>query len=251
MPMRSQPSECSEMVSQVLFGEEYDILRAEGRWTQIRTRYDNYEGWVDFKLSVALPDDELERWRSLPRLVIPTPCVLAMPEGASVPISLTGGSEVRADENGVFSIGTRRYVLDLDDLESKRTHNLMEAASRLLGVPYLWGGRTFFGIDCSGFVQAVYKSVGVDLPRDASQQVHLGSEVAFGNERVGDLAFFVNDNGRICHVALCSGKGQVIHSSGEVRFDRLTSEGIYNDERATLTHKLLVIKRLPPEQSED
>jgi cell wall-associated NlpC family hydrolase len=109
----------------------------------------------------------------------------------------------------------------------------------------LWGGRTFLGIDCSGFTQLVYKLNGVQLPRDAYQQAELGEFVVFLDQaKVGDLAFFVNDADKVTHVGLLLGDGKVIHASGKVRIDKIDSHGIFDEKQGKHTHILKCIKRI-------
>ncbi len=111
--------------------------------------------------------------------------------------------------------------------------------------PYLWGGRTFWGIDCSGFTQLIYKIAGLQLPRDAWQQAEIGETIDFLNEtKLGDLAFFDNENGRITHVGIMNGQGEILHASGKVRIDLIDSYGVFNETKGKHTHKLRTIKRM-------
>jgi len=118
-------------------------------------------------------------------------------------------------------------------------------AQSFLNVPYVWGGRNFYGMDCSGFIQVVFAIKGIDLPRDASQQVNLGHIVSFVEEaRAGDIAFFDDEEGNIVHVGMCLGRGEIIHASGRVRMDKFDHQGIFDGEKRRYSHKLRVIKRV-------
>ena len=122
---------------------------------------------------------------------------------------------------------------------------MLSFALRFLRAPYLWGGRTPAGIDCSGFTQLIYKSIGVLIPRDASQQVELGNALDFASEaQIGDLAFFQNEEGRIVHVGMVCALGKIIHASGQVRIDKLDDTGIFNADKGQYSHHLRIIKRI-------
>lgn len=123
--------------------------------------------------------------------------------------------------------------------------NPIEEAKKMLGSPYLWGGRTFMGIDCSGFTQMVFKSCGIRLLRDASQQATQGTPVTSVDAALpGDLCFFQNPQGRITHVGLYMGEGRIIHASGEVRIDCLTDVGIWVESTQSYSHKFHSIRRV-------
>jgi len=122
---------------------------------------------------------------------------------------------------------------------------LIKTAFLYLNAPYLWGGKTPFGIDCSGFTQMVYKLNGHKLLRDASLQATQGEALSFIEEsEPGDLAFFDNNEGLITHVGIIMQDNYIIHAHGKVRIDRLDHSGIYNVDSRTHTHKLRVIKKI-------
>lgn len=123
--------------------------------------------------------------------------------------------------------------------------NIVNTALLYLNTPYLWGGKTPFGIDCSGFTQMVYKLNGFNILRDASQQASQGEVLSFIEESSpGDLAFFDNNEGEITHVGIIMEDHRIIHAHGKVRIDLLDQSGIYNLDTKTHSHKLRVIKKI-------
>ena len=122
---------------------------------------------------------------------------------------------------------------------------MIDQALKYFNAPYLWGGRSPLGIDCSGLTQIIYKMAGYAIPRDAGQQVHCGKALSFIEEtKPGDLAFFDNDEGRIIHVGIIWEKNKIIHASGKVRIDNVDQFGIYNLETKRYTHQMRVMKRI-------
>jgi gamma-D-glutamyl-L-lysine dipeptidyl-peptidase len=243
IPLRLEPSDKSEIVSQVLFGEHFEIIEQLKQWSKIKMQFDDYEGWVDSKqfqiisetnfkqLSeevIILNGDLVEYITDHNNLLIPIPL------GAS--ISFLNNSE----------INTSNYNFEGTKISGvKPKSELIRTAFMYLNAPYLWGGKNPFGIDCSGFTQMVYKLNGYKLLRDASQQAKQGEALSFIEEsEPGDLAFFDNDEGNIIHVGIIMEDNYIIHASGKVRIDRLDHLGIYNAETNKHTHKLRVIKKI-------
>ncbi|MGB1039109.1 MAG: NlpC/P60 family protein [Bacteroidia bacterium] len=218
IPLRGEPRSSAEMVSQLLFGETYSILRTEGEWSLIKMDYDGYEGW--------LSESSISEYSSTSNRTVQSGLLLTdLNDIAGGTVISSMGSEL----NIVDGMNHRLYVQDL--------------AKKFLGTPYLWGGRHFSGIDCSGFVQIIYKVIGVALPRDASQQQKVGKPVPFDNLFVGDLVFF-EKNERVMHVGMIIEKGKIIHSHGKVRIDTLTKDGIVNSDSGKKTHSYHSAKRL-------
>ena len=121
---------------------------------------------------------------------------------------------------------------------------IKQVAFKFLNTSYLWGGKSVFGIDCSGFTQMTYKFLNVPLPRDAWQQAEKGTVINFLQEaHCGDLAFFDSEAGNIIHVGILLNEHEIIHSSGKVRIDKIDTQGILNLESKQRTHKLRIIKR--------
>lgn len=244
IPMRKEPSQISEQVSQVLFGETFDITEENEAWYFIRMHFDGYKGWISKKMATILeselPKEHVYVKDALARIILPG----KEPEFIHIP----GGSTLIPSETG-FTGSNIFYTLDpvctLHHLGSPI--EIEEVARKFLHAPYLWGGRTIFGIDCSGFTQIVYKMNGIGIPKDAYQQAEIGEPVQFVEDtRTGDLAFFDNEEGRITHTGIILGKSQIIHASGEVRIDKFDHQGIFNEEDNAYTHKLRLIKRIIP-----
>ncbi|HEY0896250.1 MAG TPA: C40 family peptidase [Sphingobacteriaceae bacterium] len=247
IPLRAEPSDRSEMVSQLLFGDHVEILEREEKWCRVRMDYDDYEGWLDPKQLAEISEAEYREFGNSTDILGLQPCHRARHEQTGEALHLMPGSTLPGYRHPVFGAGEIRLRLEGEALKQRRESfdREVEAVSRFyLNAPYLWGGKTPFGIDCSGLTQIVYKQFGIRLQRDASQQALQGELVAFLQEaRTGDLAFFDNDEGRITHVGIMIGNAEVVHASGRVRIDSIDDQGIFNRELNRYTHQLRVIKR--------
>jgi hypothetical protein len=243
IPLRLEPSDRSEIVSQVLFGEHFEVLEELNQWRRIRMQFDSYEGWVDSKQFQVISEINFNQLSEdafvlnsdlIEYISAPNNTLLPIPLGAS--LSFLNYSDVNSSHfefEGNKTSGT------------KEKSNLISTAFLYLNSPYLWGGKTPFGIDCSGFTQMVYKLNGYKLLRDAAQQAAQGEALSFIEEsEPGDLAFFDNEEGNIIHVGIIMENNYIIHASGKIRIDRLDHLGIYNPETNKHTHKLRVIKKI-------
>ena len=246
VPVRSSASDKSEMVSQLLFGEMVEILEKKGTWAKVRCSWDNYIGWIDIKQVKIITPSEFKSYSenhscSL-ELIQP-----AISDDYYLPIAL--GSNLPNYDGLRFSFNGSSFTFSgqvITPVEIEAQADLvLKIARRYLFAPYLWGGRSPLGIDCSGFTQVVFKMVGKNLPRDAYEQVEQGDLVDFIEEsQDGDLAFFENRKGKISHVGILLPEGQIIHASGQVRIDKIDHYGIFNTEKEKYTHRLRVIKRI-------
>lgn len=243
--MRAEPTDRSEMVNVVLFGEAFEILERQPKWIKIRLQHDGYEGWIDPQMCTLIPEEEYERIRTSPKYFNSAIASEIKDENGRV-FSLTKGACFPGMEGKEVKIGPHRFHFNGPFQNSAKDRNtLIETALSYTGTPYLWGGRTTFGIDCSGFTQMVYRMNGIYLPRDASQQAKKGTTLSFLEEcQPGDLAFFDNAEGAIVHVGIVMEDYKIIHASGRVRIDTLDHSGIYNEELGKHTHKLRVLKSL-------
>ncbi|MBD3724303.1 MAG: C40 family peptidase [Flavobacteriaceae bacterium] len=243
VPVRLEPSDRSEQVTQLLFGEHFTILEQQQKWTKIKIAYDNYEGWIDNKQYQEISEKQFNSLNESP-IVLSADLIefISSPKNELLPISIGSSLSFLNDD----SINITNFAFEgVKTCGEKPKVNLVKTAYMYLNAPYLWGGKTPFGIDCSGFTQMVYKLNGYKLLRDASQQATQGEALSFIEEsEPGDLAFFDNEEGTIIHVGIMLENNHIIHASGKVRIDFLDHLGIYNAETNRHTHKLRVIKKI-------
>lgn len=237
-PVRADHSDRAEIVTQLLFGEIVTILEIHEQWLKIQSYADHYEGWIDGKQVRPLSKKEFSRWFDGMTTETALTRQLETPWGKQL---ITRGAFVPL-EGPAFNIGNDqfRFLDEEDELPSSP----VELALRYENAPYLWGGKTPFGIDCSALMQLSFRFFGINLPRDASQQVDVGMEIPFGEQQAGDVAFFINQAGKIHHVGLLLSPDTIIHASGWVRIDDFSNEGILRRPDGEISHRFYCIKRL-------
>lgn len=238
VPLRFEASDKSELVSQVLYGEWFKVIERRKNWSKIRLAFDKYEGWIDNKQYLEIELDDYKKLNAEPLKLSSDLVEFIQDEYEQIyPIQL--GSTL----TGLHFLN---HTFDGNIVEGViNKKNIVQTAFLYLNSPYLWGGKTPFGIDCSGFTQMVYKLNGYKLLRDASQQATQGEALSFIEEsEPGDLAFFDNADGAIIHVGIIMKDNYIIHAHGKVRIDRLDHSGIYNVDKKMHTHKLRVIKKV-------
>lgn len=244
IPLRAASTHRSEMVSQVLFAEQFEILREEKEWVYVRMWDIDYEGWIQHGQFVPLPDSHFMNISEGNYLVVDRVGVSALLKDKKV--ALIPGTKIPKEllkqQYSVFP-----YQIE-GDLREPTIADFETEFSKIRSCyhnsPYLWGGRTPFGIDCSGLSQAIYTHFGMQLPRDAYQQAENGEVVnSLSESKPGDLAFFDNEEGQITHVGIMVDGETIFHASANVRIDKMDSEGIFNKEQNRYTHQLRIVKR--------
>lgn len=226
--VRSTDSDRSEMISQLVFGETVEVLEQSMDWIRIKSIDDGYEGLVDRRHLCGMTLKEIEEWNGIKAMSTQFATELLGPSGSQqVPAGSFMGPQID------FKIGNFQYHLKTQSESIFGYH----FAKSLINIPYLWGGKTSFGMDCSGFTQMVYRSLNINLPRDAYQQQLMGRSIEWKERKPLDLVFFQNERQKINHVGLLWSNDEIIHASGRVRIDTLTDQHIFNQELGKITHQ--------------
>jgi cell wall-associated NlpC family hydrolase len=247
VPCRAEASDRSEQVTQLLFGETFQILEQIPGWIKINIAYDGYTCWVGSKQYLPISSDAFNKLnQNVAYSSFELVQILSSSNGSQI-IPILLGSSLPNLKDKIISFDNFQYSYDgiANENVVATRKSIVETAYLYLNAPYNWGGRSPFGIDCSGFTQMVYKLNGIKLKRDAHEQAMEGESLSFLEEaEEGDLAFFDNDEGRIIHVGIVMSEHKIIHASGKVRIDRIDHEGIFNVDAQKYSHRLRILKRI-------
>lgn len=239
VPIRSIADDAGEMTSQLLYGEHFKILEQRKFWSRIRGSFDHFEGWVSNGQILIIETKDYEEIEKSSCIKYATDLISYVSDDSSVLLPIILGSSVQDTkllphtfEGGLIAVKNEKSLL-------------LKTALLYLNAPFLSGGRTPFGIDCSGFTQMVYKINGHSLKRKALEQSAQGDALSFIEEsEPGDLAFFDNNEGLIDHVGIIMKDNYIIHAFEKVRINRIDHTGIFNAETRSYTHSLRVIKKV-------
>lgn len=248
VPCRKEANNTSEMLTQLLFGEHYKVIEQTEDWIKICIAYDQYECWINSKQHTKIPESTYKLLEIQSAVLSSELIQLITNKSTGLTFPVLIGSTLPGYINRECKVDLHSFLFEGNTVSTaykKAKSNLIDTAKLFLNAPYLWGGRSLFGIDCSGFTQLVYKLNGYKLPRDAWQQAEAGSPLSFVEEAVtGDLAFFDNEEGKIVHVGIVIDNQHIIHASGKVRIDKFDHYGIFQTENKKYSHMLRVIKRI-------
>jgi gamma-D-glutamyl-L-lysine dipeptidyl-peptidase len=246
IPMRGEPKHRSEMVSMMLFGEVFTVNESLDHWHYVTTRHDRYEGWIFSRMLHLVDQEFLDKYDAEK----PVYCgeILSTAHNGERNYYMGFGSRLPLFDGNDFYLGDEKVAYNRTVIKpgkKKDGNHLIEIAGKYLFTPYLWGGRSLLGIDCSGFTQMVYALCGYSLPRDAWQQAALGKNVkSLSDAKPGDLAFFSENGQKVTHVGILTGDGHIIHASDDVRIDKINARGIFNRDLKAYTLKATLIRRI-------
>jgi cell wall-associated NlpC family hydrolase len=243
VPIRHEASHRSEMTNQLLFGDTYQIITETDDWTCIRSLHDNYIGWIDNKNIEEIDKNDLSKYSHCEKQLSSELFSVVRFSEKSKTLTIPIGSYIAVKQS--FNSNHLNYIYDAQCIHNTELsiQTMLEHAYKFLNTPYLWGGKTPMGMDCSGFTQVLFRFAGIHLQRDASQQIETGISVDLLHSHAGDLAFF-GKNSKINHVGILISLDTIIHCSGKVRIDKIDTTGIFDTTQNIYTHYLQTVKHV-------
>lgn len=248
IPVRLEPSEKSEMITQILFGEHFSIMQLFMGWCQIELAFDKTIGWVDPRMITPISARTFKQIDTKKAAV--STSILDLIRGTDEQLMVVAGSSLPLwrPYKKEFSLGQAFYAVS-GEYTAKFTNNLsqflIQRALRYFNVPHQAGGRSPFGIDSSGFIQIIFKMAMIQLPRSIEEQAKIGETITFIEEcENGDIAFFQDENGVINHAGFIWERNKIIHVQGKVQIDGIDQYGIYDITTRRYSHNLRLIKRI-------
>jgi hypothetical protein len=248
-PVKKSPEHRSELVTQLLFGDVVQVLEKTGVWVKIKILHDNYEGYVIAMQLSKISLSEAEHYEKHYALinVLSTSAEnghIPLTMGCRIPIALIQNI---GEQIHVKLPYPKTLIIPKKDVvfNNVSTSKVAEIAKQFLYAPYLWGGKSVFGLDCSGFTQIIFRMMGIIIYRDAYQQATQGKTVSsLSQAQIGDLIFFRKPDGtKISHVGIYLGKNEVIHSAGYVHIGKVDEIGLQSVYQKGYSHKLVSISR--------
>ena len=246
-PIRNSADDRSEMVTQVLFGELMEVIEKKKKWILVRLLNDNYQGWISEGQFSQLTDEQFYSLSKAEQWVSNDLVQILENKTRNFSFLITAGSTFYNCENNAFNLLGEDYIFhgNMHQLKGFNRELLVNNALLFQHTPYLWGGKSVMGVDCSGFTQLVYKMSGNMILRDASQQASQGEMINLFHEALpGDLLFFDNEHEEINHVGILLDTENIIHAHQKVRIDKIDHQGIFNTDLKKYSHKLRLIKRM-------
>lgn len=243
LPVREEPSETSEMATCLLFGETFAIHKSDANWHYIEMDYDSYKGWLFSRNLSAFFINSQDVTKEYDNYLVGEPFQTINSKQTQLYLSL--GTPLPFFDGISCYVGQERFQVEgYPYTVSAAISNSLKIAEKFMGTPYLWGGRSSFGVDCSGFTQILLRYAKIHLPRDAKDQVQTGEVInSLSKSDLGDLAFFENEKGKITHTGIIYNTGEIIHASEQVKKDSLDEKGIWNKTLNQYTHSISAIRR--------
>ena len=246
-PGRAEPADQAEIKMQLVFGDLVYVTEVRNNWTQLKMAKYDYSCWVDTKHICILEQSEFSSIHEQKEVRVKDITSSLINVENNEITHLVKGCLLPNFDSGNTSFGGNifKFLGNTNHSFETKKEDIVKTALEYLNSPYLWGGNSPYGIDCSGLTQMTYLLHGIQIPRDAKDQGTVGETVDFLAEaEPGDLIYFDNSEGIIMHVGILLPDNNIIHASGHVRIDKIDHQGIYRADFAKYTHQTRIIKKM-------